>query len=63
MDAQQAFKSTFKELINEDDHSIANDITQHQGVLKVDLSKVSKVDFSIIKGRFFSRHGYIYASK
>ena len=34
VDAQQAFKSTLKALINEDDYSIAIDISQYQGVLE-----------------------------
>ena len=44
MDARQVFKSTFKELINEDDYSIANDISHYQGVLEYALSKA---DFSV----------------
>ena len=47
VDAQQAFKSAFKALINEDDYSIANDISQYQGVLEHALSKV---DFSVGMG-------------
>ena len=47
VDAQQAFKSAFKALINEDDYSIANDISQYQGVLEHVLSKV---DFSVGMG-------------
>ena len=34
VDAQQAFKSAFKALINKDDYSIAIDISQYQGVLE-----------------------------
>ena len=47
VDAQQAFKSAFKALINEDDYSIAIDISQYQGVLEHALSKV---DFSVGTG-------------
>ena len=47
VDTQQAFKSAFKALINEDDYSIANDISQYQGVLEHVLSKV---DFSVGTG-------------
>ena len=43
MDAQKVFKSTFKELINED-YSIGTDIERYQGVLEHTLSKV---DFSV----------------
>ena len=43
VDAQQAFKSTFKTLINED-YSIVIDIKIYQGVLEHALSKV---DFSV----------------
>ena len=43
VDAQQAFKSTFKTLINED-YSIVIDIKRYQGVLEHALSKV---DFSV----------------
>ena len=43
MDAQKVFKSTFKELINED-YSIGIDIERYQGVLEHALSKV---DFSV----------------
>ena len=47
VDAEQAFKSAFKALINEDDYSIAIDISQYQGVLEHALSKV---DFSVGTG-------------
>ena len=47
VDAQKAFKSAFKVLINEDDYSIANDISQYQGVLE---DALSKVDFSVGTG-------------
>ena len=43
VDAQKVFKSTFKELINED-YSIGTDIERYQGVLEHTLSKV---DFSV----------------
>ena len=43
VDAQKVFKSTFKELINED-YSIGIDIERYQGVLEHALSKI---DFSI----------------
>ena len=43
VDAQKVFKSTFKELINED-YSIGIDIERYQGVLEHALSKV---DFSM----------------
>ena len=43
MDAQKVFKSTFKELINED-YSTVIDIERYQGVLEHALSKV---DFSV----------------
>ena len=43
VDAQKVFKSTFKELINED-YSIGIDIERYQGVLEHALSKV---DFSV----------------
>ena len=43
VDAQKVFKSTFKELINED-YSIGTDIERYQGVLEHALSKV---DFSV----------------
>ena len=43
VDAQKVFKSTFKELINED-YSIGIDIERYQGVLEHTLSKV---DFSV----------------
>ena len=43
MDAQKVYKSTFKELINED-YSIGIDIERYQGVLEQALSKV---DFSV----------------
>ena len=43
MDAQKAFKSTFKEPINED-YSIGIDIERYHGVLEHALSKV---DFSV----------------
>ena len=46
MDAQKVFKSTFKELINED-YSIGIDIERYQGVLEHALSKV---DFSVGTG-------------
>ena len=46
VDAQQAFKSAFKILINED-YSIAIDINKCQGVLEHALSKV---DFSVGMG-------------
>ena len=39
VDAQKVFKSTFKELINED-YSIGIDIERYQGVLEHALSKV-----------------------
>ena len=47
VDAQQAFKSAFKALINKDDYSITIDISQYQGVLEHALSKV---DFSVGTG-------------
>ena len=47
MDAQKAFKSAFKVLIKEDDYSIANDISQYQGMLE---DALSKVDFSVGTG-------------
>ena len=43
VDAQKVFKSTFKELMNED-YSLGIDIERHQGVLEHALSKV---DFSV----------------
>ena len=43
VDAQKVYKSTFKELINED-YSIGIDIERYQGVLEQALSKV---DFSV----------------
>ena len=46
LDPQQAFKSTFKILINED-IEIANDIKRYQGLLEHALSKV---DFSVGTG-------------
>ena len=46
VDAQKVFKSTFKELINED-YSIGIDIERYQGVLEHALSKV---DFSVGTG-------------
>ena len=47
VDAQQVFKSAFKALINEEDYSIAIDISQNQRVLEHGLSKV---DFSVGMG-------------
>ena len=46
MDAQNVFKSTFKELINED-YSIGIDTERYQGMLEHALSKV---DFSVGTG-------------
>ena len=52
VDTQKAFKSTFKELINED-YSIGIDIGRYRGS--------GNVRACITKGRFFSRHRYINA--
>ena len=51
VDAQQAFKGTFEDLINED-RSTGIDIDKYEGVPK-----------HVIKGRFFSRHRHIHASQ
>ena len=48
VDAQQVFKNTFDALINED-HSIAIDISQYQGLLEHALLKLD-VDFSVGTG-------------
>ena len=51
VDAQKVYKSTFKELINED-YSIGIDIERYQGVLEQALSKV---DFSVGIGIYMLR--------
>ena len=52
VDAQQVFKSTYNLLMNED-IGIVIDIKRYQGVL----------EHCIVKGRFFSGHRHIHASK